>query len=82
MSLLLEKGKTPLRQIQDGQPMTDPCFYRLESTAERKSALISRSVRDRTEYYANQNDERRLPQAIHMLRVSNQWNLRLIIAYT
>jgi len=72
-------GKTPLRQIQDGQPMTDPCSYGMVATSECTSALISCSVRGCPEYYLNQTDERRLPEAVQMLCVSYQWNLKLII---
>jgi hypothetical protein len=74
-----KRRKTPLRQIHDGHPMTDPCSYRMVSTAESNSALISCSVWGCAEYYVNQNDERKLPQAVQKLWFSYQWNWRLII---
>jgi hypothetical protein len=67
-----------------GRPKTDsrrqiPCSYRMLSTAQRNTALISCSLWGCPEYYVNQNDERKLPQEVQILWVSYQWNLRLII---
>ena len=74
-----ERGENSSRQIHDGQLMTGPCCYRMVSTVERNSALISCPPWGCPEYYVNQNDEWKLPQTVQMLWVSYKWNLRLII---